>query len=211
MSDLSVKNSHDWILENDLDYMIAFSGIVQSYCVGVVDMVGSTKIAARLSPNQNSKYYEIFLNKMAKILNQFGGRVIKNVGDSLMFYFPESSKGKRYGFMTCIEGCLAMIESHPFICKIAKREGLPPINYRISCDYGPVVVMKQNESPIIDMIGPPMNICCKINRLAPNNGFVIGGDLYETAKKYQEYAYSSCGDHNSDLKSRYSVYSVSRK
>ena len=200
------------LLKMDIqDYMVAFSGQTQSYCVGIVDMVDSTKISARLPVSSSSKYYGIFLNTMARILNRFGGMIIKNVGDSLMFYFPESSKGRRYGFMTCIEGCLAMVEAHGYICEMAKKEGLPPFNYRISCDYGPVVVMKQNESSQIDMIGPPMNICNKINRMAPHNCFIIGADLYETTKKFTEYSFLSHGKYNSELKSNYSIYLVSRK
>ena len=193
------------------DYMVAFSGHSKSFCVGVVDMVDSTRISSRLSPNQNSKYYEIFLNTMARVINRFGGMILKNVGDSLVFYFPESSKGRHFGFLACFEGCLAMVDSHKFIEGITKKEGLPQINYRVSCDYGPVVIMKQYESSNIDMIGPSMNICCKINRLAPNNGFVIGADLYEIAKKYQEYNFLQKGKYDSDLKSSYSVYLVSRK
>ena len=193
------------------DYMVAFSGTTQSFCVGVVDMVNSTKISARLSPNQNSKYYGIFLNTMARVLNRFGVMIVKNVGDSLMFYFPESSKGRRYGFMTCIEGCLAMVEAHSYINEITRKEKLPPIDYRISCDYGPVIIMKQNHSSQIDLLGPPMNICNKINRLAPQNCFIIGADLYETTKKFSEYSFSSQGKYSSELKSEYSVYLVSRK
>lgn len=193
------------------DYMVAFSGMTQSYCVGVVDMVDSTKISARLSVNQYSKYYGIFLNTMARILNRFGGMIIKNAGDSLMFYFPESSKGRRYGFMTCIEGCLAMVEAHTYVGEIVKKEKLPALNYRISCDYGPVIIMKQNESSQIDMLGPPVNICNKINRMAPHNCFIIGADLYETVKKFPEYSFTSNGTYSSELKSSYPVYLVSRK
>jgi len=193
------------------DYMIAFSGHTKSFCVGVVDMIDSTKISSKLSSSQNSKYYEIFLNTMARVLNRFGGMILKNVGDCLVFYFPESSKGRRFGFMTCLEGCLAMVDSHKFIGEIAKKEGLPQINYRISCDYGPVVIMKQYGSSNIDMIGPPMNICSKINRMAPRNNFVIGADLYEITKKYSEYSFSSHSKFDSELKSDYSVYLVSRK
>ena len=193
------------------DYMVAFSGRTQSYCVGVVDMVDSTKITARLSSNQIPKYFGTFLNTMARILNRFGGMIIKNGGDSLMFYFPESSKGRRFGYMACLEGCLAMIEAHEYVNEMAKNESLPPINYRASCDYGSVMIMKQNESHQMDMIGPPMNICCKINRLAPNNGFVIGADLYQVTKKFEEYNFSSKGNHDLELKVKYPVYLVSRK
>jgi len=71
--------------------------------------------------------------------------------------------------------------------------------------------MKQNKTSGMDMIGPPMNICCKINRLAPKNRFIVGGDLYESAKKCQDYSFSPCGNYDSELKTKYSVYLVSRK
>jgi len=150
-------------------------------------MMDSTKISSQLSLQKSAKYYEIFLNTMARVLNRFGGMIVKNGGDSLLFYFPESSKGRRYGFMTSLEGCLAMKDSHDFVCMCAKKEKLPAINYRISCDYGPVMIMDQNESHGIDMIGPSLNMCSKINHFAAKNEFVIGGDLYEAAKKLPDY------------------------
>ena len=47
------------------------------FCVGIVDMVNSTKIVARLPPNKSSRYYEIFLNNMAKIVRQYNGKILK--------------------------------------------------------------------------------------------------------------------------------------
>ena len=82
---------------NISDYMVAFSGQTNSFCVGIVDMVESTKISARLPVGKLGKYYQIFLNTMADTLSRFGGRVIKNIGDSLLFYFPASAKGGKYG------------------------------------------------------------------------------------------------------------------
>ncbi|MEX0640377.1 MAG: hypothetical protein WD018_06765 [Nitrosopumilaceae archaeon] len=73
---------------------------------------------------------------MAKTLSHFGGMVIKNVGDSLVFYFPESSKGRKFGYLCCLEASLALLDAHDIVCEYAKKEGLPCINYRISCDYG---------------------------------------------------------------------------
>ena len=193
------------------DYTVEFSGRTGSYCVGVVDIIDSTKISAKLPLEKSAKYYEIFLNIMARVLNRFGGMIVKNVGDGLLFYFPESAKGRRYGFMTCLEGCLAMQDAHNFICMCAQKEKLPPINYRISCDYGPVMIMDENQSHGIDMIGPSLNMCSKINHLATKNEFVIGADLYESAKKLPDYDFASKGEFKGDLLSGYSVYGVTRK
>lgn len=194
----------------DKDYFVAFSTNPKSYCVGLVDMVDSTKIASRLSVGQLSKYYQIFLNTMAKTLNRYGGQVIKNIGDSLLFYFPESGKHRNFGFMSCLEAALGMLEIHDHVCLCAKKESLPCINYRISCDYGPVLIMKPHGESI-DMIGPPVNMCTKINHIASNNEFVIGGDLYEMTKKLNDYRFSLSGNYDSELKQRYPVYKVTRK
>ncbi|MDH3502553.1 MAG: hypothetical protein OEL69_08630 [Nitrosopumilus sp.] len=40
------------------DYMVAFSGNTENYCIGIVDMVNSTKIAATLGNKKIQAYYE---------------------------------------------------------------------------------------------------------------------------------------------------------
>lgn len=92
------------------DYMVAFSGLANSYCVGIVDMVDSTKISSKMNEMEWCKYYEIFLNSMGRIIPRFGGVVIKNQGDSLLYYFPESSKSTNHVLMRCLECSLKMID-----------------------------------------------------------------------------------------------------
>lgn len=65
---------------NVSDYLVAFTTQSHSYCVGCADMVNSTKISASLSRYKLSLYYETFLNSMAKIIGNFEGKVIKNMG-----------------------------------------------------------------------------------------------------------------------------------
>ena len=193
------------------DYLVAFSGQSQNYCVGIVDMVNSTKMAATLGAAKISAYYQIFLNSMSKILSRFGGFVIKNIGDSLLFYFPESSKqNKKFGFMSCLECGLAMIESHDAICNILNQNNLPCLDYRVSADYGSVVLMETNNSNSLDMIGPPVNMCNKINHAAGTNGTVIGGDLYTMVKSFNDYKFNKVDDFSLGLKHTYPVYSVRR-
>ena len=208
--DDSIDNSNRAM--NPSDYLVAFSGQTKSYCVGLVDMVGSTKIAATIGNEKIPRYYQIFLNSMAKILTRFGGFVIKNVGDCLIYYFPESSKSTRkYGFMSCIECSLAMLEYHDKICERLAREGLPPVNYRISADYGSVVLMKSNTSESLDMIGSPVNMCSKINYAATKNCSVIGGDLYRMVKKFDDYKFKEVKGFSIGLKYSYPVYEIQRK
>jgi len=194
------------------EYLVAFSGQTKSYCVGMIDMVNSTKITHQMNNKKIVQYYQIFLNSMGSVLSRFGGVVIKNIGDSLLYYFPESSKPKRkYGFMSCLEANLAMIEEHITISNQLLEHGLPALDYRISTDYGLCMLMKSNDSSVTDMIGPPMNMCSKINRSAAVNGIIIGGDFYEVVKQFDEYEFKKAGDYSIGLKHSYPLYSVCRK
>ncbi|MDX1372420.1 MAG: adenylate/guanylate cyclase domain-containing protein [Nitrososphaeraceae archaeon] len=194
------------------DYMVAFSGHSQSYCIGFVDMVNSTKISSNLNEKDWCKYYAIFLNSMAKIIQRFGGQAIKNGGDSLLYYFPESSNPKsKFGFISCLECSLAMIEAHDYICAKVQNEGLPPLDYRVSADYGKVVLMESNNTNTVDVIGPPVNMCVKINHIAASNRVVIGGDLYEMVKDLNDYSFKSKHGLSIGLKFDYPIYSLKHK
>ena len=198
--------------EQSSEYLVAFSSEPKMYCVGIVDMVNSTKISAQIGPSRVSRYYQLFLNSMSKILSRFGGFVIKNVGDCLVYYFPESGKiENKYGLTSCIECGLAMIESQKYISEQLIKEGLPKIDFRVSADFGSVLIMKSNVSDSLDMIGSPINICSKINHLAEKNQFVIGGDLCQLVKRFDDYLFKGNHDFSLGLKQPYPVYLVSRK
>ncbi len=197
---------------NPSDYLVAFSGQTISYCVGIVDIVNSMKITHQMSHEKISQYYEIFLNSMGKVLGRFGGVVIKNIGDSLLYYFPESSQSKRkYGFMSCLEASLAIIAEHKTISNQLLEQTLPSLDYRVSADYGLCAQMKSRDSPMLDLIGPPVNMCSKINRSGAVNGIVIGGDFYEIVKNFDDYYFKAIGEFSIGLKHAYPLYSVNRK
>lgn len=192
-----------------LDYVVTFPGNSSNCCIGLVDMVNSTKISAYLPKSKLAKYYEIFLNSMSKIISKYGGHVMKNIGDCLVYYFPESSApDKKSEFLACINCGLEMKESHKKICEVLKMHDLPDVDYRISMDYGSVMIMQTNHTVSTDMIGPPINMCSKMNSLALPNQMVIGGDLYQITKDLG-YAFHETKGFSIGLKQTYPVYEVS--
>ncbi len=194
------------------NYVVDFSGESKNYCVGFVDIVNSTRISATLNQEKMSKYYEIFLNSMANIVERFDGFVIKNIGDSLLYYFPESSKSStKNGFLSCIESSLTLIDSHALLNTKVKNEDLPSLNYRVSADYGKVTIIKSDNSFVNDIVGVPVNICSKINGSASKNGAVIGSDLYQIVKDFDNYQYDEIEAYSVGLKQSYPIYSVQRK
>jgi two-component system response regulator ChvI len=77
---------------------------------------------------------------------------------------------------------LTMVEASTIINTKIQEEGLPPLNYRVSADYGRVEIAKSMTSTIDDLFGPTVSLCAKINSMAPVNGMVIGRDLYQIVK-----------------------------
>lgn len=191
-------------------YLVSISDQLENYCVGMVDMMGSTKTATTLGASQIGTYYEIFLNSMSKVLARFGSVIIKNIGDCLLFFFPETRhQNRKYGFMSCLECAMAMAEEHDAIKEKLNDAGLPPMNYRISLDYGNVFVMKSNDNSI-DLIGSPVNICAKMNHFAPKNGVVMGGDLFVMTKKFNEFDLKEMKGYSVLNEESYPMYSVKR-
>jgi two-component system response regulator ChvI len=160
----------------------------KNLCVGIVDMINSTKITADIRNSEKvGKYYSIFINTMAAIARNASAVVIKNVGDSLIFLFPktsDSSSSNKAAFKDVLECGLTMQAAYNAINEKYYEEDLPSVNYRISADYGKVEIAKSGPSPqIYDVFGPTVNMCAKINSKAPPNGMIIGGDLYQMVKE----------------------------
>lgn len=193
------------------NYCVMFSEKSVSYCIGIVDMVGSTKLAASLGMSKMPRYYQNFLNLMSKIVEVYDGRVIKNVGDCLLFCFPQTASIQNKAIIAkCLECSLAMIDAHEFLCSQMKKDGLPCIDYRISIDYGYVIPMKISDSKSIDMIGPAINMCSKINRCAEKNGVVVGGDLHHIAKQIDGVTFKEIKGYSVGFKFSYPVYHLTR-
>jgi len=202
---LNVKESDNW---NVGAAEISFSGKVQNCCVCFIDMIGSTKISSDLTPVQLSRYYELFLNAIALIAKNFGAKIVKNAGDALIFYFADASNPKDIiKFKNVLDCGLTMgMASNTLNAKML-NEGLPPIKYRVSADYGQVSVARSLSSQSEDLFGPAMNISAKINSLAKPNGLVIGENLFSIVKGLDEYTFipASAGS------SEYTAYHVEEK
>jgi two-component system, OmpR family, response regulator ChvI len=186
------------------------------YCVCLVDIVGSTQVTAQINDaDKIGKYYSIFLNAMAAIAKNFGARVIKNVGDGLIFYFPNTSNSNsRIAFKEALECFSGIIAARDLINERLSGEHLPEVSYRLSADYGRVEVGTAVSSGAEDFFGPTVNICVKINHKAERNGIVIGADLYQMIKQFPfgaEYDFKEIEGYPIGLKQSYPLYSVTRK
>jgi two-component system, OmpR family, response regulator ChvI len=191
------------------------------YCICLVDMVDSTKITAQIGrADKVRKYYSIFLNAMAAISKNFGAKVIKNIGDALLFYFPDTSNNNysdsMVAFKAALECFTTIIAARDLINKKLSLEGLPEVSYRVSADYGQVEIgTAVSSGGAEDFFGSTVNICSKMNRSAERNGIVIGGDLYRIlkqfpfeSKEYYYYEFKEVDQLSIGLKQSYPLYSA---
>lgn len=197
--------------KQQVGYLLEFLESTRNYCVCLVDMVDSTSISMQMSNEKIGKYYGVFLNMMANIISNHDGNVVKNVGDSLLYYFPKTHLDSTESFRDVLKCAMTMIQKRTEINEILHLEGLPDLSYRISCEYGCVVVAKLSTSSINDIFGNSINVCSKINSLASPNGVVIGYGLYQKTKSFDEYIYTKIKDIPSILGKDYQVYSVFNK
>jgi two-component system, OmpR family, response regulator ChvI len=183
-----------------------------NYCVCIVDLVNSTKITSAISDQRKiGQYYSIFLNAMAILVKHYRAKIIKNVGDALIFYFPETSNPSNgSAFRNVLECLTTVISARDLINAKLHSEELPPVSYRISADYGKVEIATSTSSKGKDLFGSTMNICAKINSMAEPNGIVIGGDLHQIILSFSfanEYKFKELhGGYSTGFSHRYPVY-----
>jgi two-component system response regulator ChvI len=203
---------------------ITFSDKSQSYCVCFVSMVDSEKVISEIKEaDKIRRYYSVFINTMAAIARNFSAKIIKNTGTGLIIYFPHTSDSSNLSaFQTAIEcGVTMMAANYVINAKLREEGGLPPLHYKISADYGSVEVARSLTSPnSVDLFGSTMNVCAKINSIAPPDNMVIGSDLYYVARKLSSsfgdrgvFDFKRIGEYSvaDNSKFQYPVYSVVNK
>ena len=199
---------------------IQFTGNARSCCVCFIDVVDSTKITTVeiTDPEKIKRFYSIFINTMAAIARNFGANIIKNTGDSLIYYFPQTVDSPKniFAFKNVFECGLTMISINPILnAKLKEQDGFPNLSYRISADYGRVEVATSLTSANEDLFGPTVNLCAKINSKSEPNGMVIGNNLYQVTKIScdKDYYFKKIDDYSIDDNSNnlYSVYSIISK
>lgn len=170
---------------------VVFSNKSECYCISIIDIVGSTQITSKLyHSGKIKKFYTVFINEIADIVKHYDGRILKTVGDGVIFFFPRTSTIENIEpFKQALECLLEMVSSRNVINAKLHKVLLPDISYRISADYGKLEVAMSGEiSTSYDLFGPTINFCAKMNRRAPPNGIAIGADLWRIINSFPRLA-----------------------
>ncbi len=179
-----------------------------------IDIVNSSEKIRILSSEGAAEYYQTFIESTADLIHDYGGYVLKNVGDCVMGFFPCSKyfvenhdKALLCGLASCdmIKGSL-----DPYFTE----RNLLSVACRISADFGAAKVLRIRSNggySAIDLFGSAMNSASKISNLAKPNQMVIGGNLYLQLIETNDFDFKSASLFDLTGKRSYPVYLVERK
>ena len=198
---------------------IRFSGDSIKNCVGFIDLVDSTKSTITMEGlDYIRRYYSTFINSVSDLVKSSNGKVVKNIGDCLLFYFPKTSNDKNENaFREVIEYALTVLNRRFSINDELSKQHLPPFNFRISIDYGVVDLALVGDYSQIDLFGSTLNLCSKINSssLSIPNEIIIGDNFYRVLKSFssidKDYNFSNNGEYKITETIGYPTYNLQRK
>jgi CheY-like chemotaxis protein len=196
---------------------IRFSGDSIKSCVCFIDLVDSTKNTITMEGLENiRKYYSTFINSVSDIVKSSSGKVIKNIGDCLLFYFPKTSNHNNLDAFREVIDCGSKILNERYkINKELCNQNLPPFSYRITIDYGVLDLALVGDYSQIDLFGSTINICSKINSsLSVPNEIVIGDNFYRVLKSFplisNDYNFVNNGEYKITNSTGYPTYLIKR-
>ncbi len=123
--------------------------------VGFADIVGYTSQSRQLSDVELEQLVEHFENTSSSICTDNGGRIIKNIGDEVLFVADEPSDGARIA--------LALVERHEV------DETFPLV--RAGLAYGPVLPR------LGDVYGSVVNLAARLTTLARPGRVLVDSEL----------------------------------
>jgi adenylate cyclase len=156
-----------------------------------VDIDGSTKMSMSLAPDKFAMILHIFSQEMSLVIAEYGGYVLKYVGDAVIALFPaeyDSSQAAKNA-VDCARSMQEIIKQ--CINPELRSHSLPEIRVKMSIDNGDVQVVlygKSIERSHIDIVGLSISMAAKMNPLAQAWHLVIGQSVYEKLANKDDFA-----------------------
>jgi len=159
-----------------------------------IDMVNSTNITLSLPEEKVVKLITSFAQEMAYTVTQFGGYMLKFVGDAVLAYF-NADNALVYpadNIVNCAKSMIRVLNEA--INPVLNENDYPTISAKIGIDAGENMIVRYGSDKTkshVDILGASMNMAAKIQNMAEPNEILIGGDVYtrlhpETQKTFNK-------------------------
>jgi adenylate cyclase len=153
-----------------------------------VDIDGSTKMSMTLPSDKFATILHVFSQEMSLATSEYGGYVLKYVGDAIIALFPaeyDSDQASKNA-VDCAKDMRRIIKEciNPELIV----RGLPQLTVKMSIDYGDVQVVlygKSIDRSHIDIVGSSISMAAKMIPLANTWQVLIGQSMYENLESKQ--------------------------
>ncbi|MEV5828895.1 adenylate/guanylate cyclase domain-containing protein [Spirillospora sp. NPDC052242] len=125
--------------------------------VGFADVVSFTRLSRRLNADELAAFVERFESAATEVVAEAGGRVVKTLGDEVLFVVAEPAAAAEAG--------LRLAE------RFAAEPGFPDV--RVGMAYGEVV------QRLGDVFGTPVNLAARLTATAYPGAVLVDGGLAE--------------------------------
>ena len=161
-------SSRDKPVENFLTSLLEAypDASMREIAVLFTDVVGSTAFFKTFGDLRGREMLRTHHNMAMSIVNEYGGYLIKEVGDSVLVYFPDPKEALK----------AAIMMQHKFSLynqDIVSRE---EIHVRIGLHYGKVIIEEK------DIYGDVVNVAAKLTNLAGGDQIFVSHELYNHTK-----------------------------
>jgi adenylate cyclase len=156
--------------------------------VGFADLVGFTALSQQIDPHELAEVVDRFESIAYDTVNRLGGRVVKMIGDEVMFSVPDEA--------AALEIALSLAETY--------RDDDELSDVRVGLAAGPVLMREA------DLFGPVVNRASRIVNLAFPGSVVCSSELVEAVGESAELAWKSIGTRNLKDIGKVQLYVVRR-
>lgn len=139
---------------------------VEHGVVGFADLVGFTAMSQQLDATELAERVERFGDLAYEIISRRNGRVVKMIGDEVMFVFDDT-----------IEAARAALE----LVEVLSEQGGDVSSVRVGLSKGELVFLDG------DYYGPVVNLASRIVKIALASTVVVSQSVYEETKGRDEF------------------------
>ncbi len=139
--------------------------------VGFADLVGFTRLSRRLEDEELGELVENFEITCADIVAGRGGRLVKTLGDEILYVTDDAAKAADIG--------LALVEI------LGKDERMPAL--RVGMAFGTVTTRMG------DVFGTTVNLASRLTSIAPKDAVLVDGELAAALERESVVAPAGAG------------------
>ncbi len=125
--------------------------LLPTLAVGFADLVGFTRMANHLEERELSDLIDLFTQAAADVVAEEAGRVVKMIGDEVMFTSPDP--------------VVATTTALRLVAEVGDQHGLPPLRAGVAA--GPVVLRQG------DVYGRPVNLAHRLVDVARSGNVLV--------------------------------------